>query len=145
MGRKGKLTYKVRDDFCAAIEIGAIYEVAAAYARISERTVYGWLKRGEDERERLEDDPEASPDENEARYLRFLHAVEEAKAVAAISWQQVIDNAAKRDPEWAWRMLQARYPEAYGKGGRSVNITSPDDGPQEIVLRWPDGSIADPP
>jgi hypothetical protein len=119
MARKSKYTPKAVDDITTAIQIGATYALAAAYAGIGERTFYDWL----------------------AQYPQFSQAVKLAEGKAAIGWLARIEKAAN-DGTWqaaAWK-LERRYPHAYGRtvqehtgkdGGdiviRAIRIVDPDE------------------
>lgn len=58
----------------------------------------------------------------ERDYVNFFKAINEASAVAAVQWLQVIDAAANQDPAWAAWMLKTRYPQQYG-GQRSSEVS----------------------
>ena len=128
MARRSKLTPKVQEDFCAALQIGATIEIAAGYAGVTDRTAYGWLARGRTEEERLAD-PTAEPNPDEVRYLQFFQTAREAGASAAVSWLQVLENAMRGkegfvpQPGFAMEMLERRYPKDFGKQAR-VDVTT---------------------
>lgn len=136
-GRRRKLTRKVIDDVAAALSIGATQKIAAGYAGIAERTLYDWRTTGEAEVARMDADPGARPDPDKALYVQFVQSMTEALASAAIKWLQVVDNSARSDPEWAWRMLQAKYPEY--REQKSVDVTSGGGAIaiREIVVEMP--------
>jgi hypothetical protein len=120
-GRKRKLTRTVIDNFCAALEYGATLEIAAGYAQVSLSSIYNWLDIGEKEEERLGEGQ--APDADKDIYVQFARAVTGAKATAAVSWLQVLDQHARIDPAWAKFMLQVRYPGDFSPVQRS-DITS---------------------
>jgi hypothetical protein len=116
-----------------AIGIGATMDIAAKYAGVSSATIFHWIRRGRREWERLnpvvktdsdapdgvevrDEDPNLKPLRSEKKYLTFFNAIEEASAVATINWLDVVNAAAKNDPQWAWTMLRAKHPESYGAG-----------------------------
>lgn len=132
MARRSKLTPKVQEDFCNALQIGATIEIAAGYAGIPERTIYDWLERGRKEEERLAQTPPPEPNPNEARYLRFSQAVRESRISADIVCLQTVEAAARTDPAWAWKLLQARHPKDYNPR-QQVDVTT-DGNPLPITI-----------
>ena len=123
MARRSKLTKKTIEAICDAISIGATYEIAAGYGRISERLFYMWMDRGRKESERLEGDKDAVPDKNERKYLQFFQDVCNANHDAAITWLNVISNSAAVDPNWSRYLLEQRFPRHYGQKGKSAAVT----------------------
>lgn len=113
-----------------ALQNGYIYEMAAVYAGVSVSSIYKWLARGRAEFERREGGQ--SPNRGESRYLQFLHEVEEAKAIAGSQWQDVVNRAATADPNWAWRMLQIRFPDQYSPPARH-EVTGAEGGPVQVA------------
>ena len=134
MARRSKLTPKVQENFCAALQIGATIEIAAGYAGIPERTIYDWLERGRKEEERLADSTtELNP--NEERYLRFSQTVRESQASAAITWLDVLDKAMQgQNPNFAMEMLERRYPREFGKQARLDLTTKGEALPAPITV-----------
>lgn len=100
----------MRKAFCDARSIGSPYKACAAYAGVSESTVYAWLATARTVMAELEANPDRVVTEEEKACTQFLEAIWEAEAAAAISWQQVVNQAAQSDPDWAWRMLERWYP-----------------------------------
>jgi len=108
-GRPTKLTQDVVEDICSAISIGAPYNLAALYAKISYPTLQNWLKLARDARKKQ--DAGGRLTTYEKRLLDFLRQVDEASGEAGITWQKTIHQAAKNDPVWAKYMLERRFPE----------------------------------
>ena len=79
--KKKALIYDRSDLFFTALKHGLNFKNAAAYAGITEQTVYGWRRRGEAEIERLADSPRAKVKSSEKAYVEFVEAY--GKAVAA--------------------------------------------------------------
>jgi len=127
MGRKTKLTKTVQEFVCAAIERGANVEMRCHNGSISKPTYHAWLKRAEDARI-LEESGQPVPQE-EQRYLDFLYAIEASTAVYAFTLQQVIADAAERDPAEARRELQRLFPNDYAPPAVRQQISGPDGGP----------------
>lgn len=134
MGRKTKLTKTTQDDICAALEIGATYEAAAANADISYESFRKWRNAGEQAEEKQARGEALSVDDK--RYLAFVGAIRHAKATALLMWQQKVHEAAQIDPQWAWRMLQVRAPEEYSIANK-MEIGG-HNGPVEVVIRYED-------
>lgn len=97
-GRPTKLTARVKAKLLRALAAGGTYKLAAAHARITERTLYGWLARGE-----------AHPD---SEYGRFFQDVNGASADAAVGWLETMDTDDKGWQRFAWK-LERRYQSEY--------------------------------
>lgn len=110
-GRPLKLTPKVRESICLAIEQGATYEIACGYAGVSYSAFRNWILRGEAERSRIQGGALADPAEKP--FLQLVDALDESHANVAISWLMVINQAARTDPRWAAWMLERRHPDGY--------------------------------
>lgn len=104
-----KLTRKMIRNYCEAIEIGATRKMAAAYVGVHPETLRTWFARAE----AAEAKPEAERDADDALCMAFADAVAQAQGVAGMTWQQVVSEAANVDPNWAWKMLQVRFPDDY--------------------------------
>lgn len=101
-GRPTKFTPDTQNKLVQAIQMGATYEHAAAYAGISYNTFNEWMKKGEDAKS--------------GEFLEFSEAIKEAEGRAVIGWLAKIEKAAN-DGTWqaaAWK-LERRYPSVYGK------------------------------
>lgn len=109
-GRRPKLTEEVINKVCAAREIGATYEICALYAGVSESTLFSWLKDAREIQAQISDKPRKLT-KLERLKLEFLERVRASDAAAALTWLQVVDNAANTDPNWARWMLSVRYRE----------------------------------
>lgn len=119
--------------FTDAISIGATYTLAARYAKVSPEAVEKWLREGRREVERRENG-EGEIKANEV-YVGFLRAVQEAEADAGITWQTTVNNAAKVDPAWAYKMLRLRFGKGYMENDVTTNIQVPADMPTEFLDR----------
>lgn len=138
MGRKTKLTKKVQDYICAAVEQGANVEMRCLNGGITVQTYLTWRRRGEAARVLLGKD-EPVPDD-EAPYLSFLEAVDEALASYGMQLQQVIAQHATRDPAEARRELQRLFPNDYAPPTQRTELTGKDGGPvaTEIIIKYAD-------
>lgn len=112
-GRPSKLTEELTDEITKVVRAGNYIETAAAYAGISKSSLYNWLRRGREERERVERGEK--PKARESVYLGFLDAVEKALAQSEIRDVTMIAKAAQ--DSWqasAWR-LERRFPFKWGR------------------------------
>jgi len=100
MARRSKLTDEVTQRVCDALSIGVPRSTAAQAAGISERTLYSWLERGENQ--------------NRGRYLQFLQAVQAAETQAEMTAMAVWRRGMADDWRAAMAYLERRHPEKYG-------------------------------
>lgn len=117
MARPTKYSQDVVDRVAHALARGATYAIAAAYGGISYETFNDWR----------------------AKKPQFSEAVKEAEAGAAVSWLEVIEEAAD-DGTWqaaAWK-LERRYPQEYGRTVATQEHTGPAGGPLRIVIETVD-------
>lgn len=137
-GRPTKLNKTRQNAICDAYSIGCTQEMAATYAGLTVQTVKAWTLEGEKQHIRRESGEMLTPDEH--KYAEFFIAITDAKLQAGIRWQQVIDNASNRDPSWALRMLQYRFPNEYKDPNRGVEVTGKDgaDMAVRIVIEYAD-------
>jgi hypothetical protein len=125
-GRPSKLTPEIQKAFCAARSIGSSIRASAAYAGLSPDTPKNWMKVGQAVLTELEEDPDRECTEMEKACVEFALAVWEAESTASVTWQQTINESAKIDPEWAWRMLERWYPEEYSPPAAKIEHTGRD-------------------
>jgi hypothetical protein len=144
-----------------AIRYGATIEAACAAAGIAERTYYGWMTRGREAKETLEETDELPG--TELPFLQFLQSAMRAHARGQVANVRRIDRAAEggyvirtrtrrmRDPgtgdlveetetdlappDWragAW-ILERRHPEGFGKPAMELEVSGPGGGPVEMA------------
>jgi transposase len=104
MARPTKLTAETQEKIVQAIRAGNYIETAAAYAGIDKKSLYTWLKRGN----------ECPTGTN--IHAKFLQAVEQALATAEAQDVLIIGKAAK-EGAWqasAWR-LERKFPDRWGR------------------------------
>lgn len=131
MARPIKLTPEIEKKILDAIRMGNYLETAAAYANIARSTFYNWIKRGEKEIQRVNQNPRCKIKKSEKPFVDFKHKVDQALAEAEMRDVQIILRAASDD--WraaAWR-LERRYPDKWSKKDRH-EVTGQDGGPIEI-------------
>ena len=95
----GKLTPQLQQTLCEYLARGNCISAASAMAGISTASFYLWMRRGRRELDRLEADKDARPRHDEARYVRFWLAVDQAMARAEVRNIQVLDQAAQGGAE----------------------------------------------
>lgn len=121
-GRPTKLTPEVQERICDALRKGCTRRAAAAYAGISEDTLYNWIARGEGRAK--------SPPREE--FTRFSEAVKRAESEAEKRYTEIIYRAA--DETWqaaAW-WLERRYPKEWGRRERH-EVQGSEDGPPIVI------------
>ncbi len=156
-GRPTKLTPEAHQTIVEAIQAGNYIETASAMAGIEKPTLYDWLKRGADERARVNKSARLRILKDERIYVEFSYAVaaamgqSEARSLARIAFagqnHRVVKHrqAVTKDGDvvdltdtwtefdWraeAWRM-ERRFPERWGRKEKH-EISGPDGGPVEI-------------
>lgn len=115
-GRKTLLTPEVEKEIIGAIALGVPVRDAMKAQGINESSFYEWLKRGSDELQRLERNPDAKPNPSEVLFSEFSKAVERAKSKAVGLHVGAVTNAAVRG-DWrasAW-WLERQRPDEFGK------------------------------
>jgi len=128
-GRPTKLTKETTKLICEAVEEGATYKDAAAFAGISLSIFSEWMSNGRN-----------STRKN--KFTEFLGAVEEANARCRVAMAAVITNAGKSG-DWraAESFLKRRDPEAWGDK-QEVKT----DGDMKVIVEYADSkdNSADP-
>jgi transposase-like protein len=97
-----------------ALQGGNYVDVACQYAGLAPSTVYRWVERGRNERDRLEAGQAPTP--SETPYVELCESVERARAQAVVANVTVIQQAA-RAGTWqaaAW-WLERSMPNQYGR------------------------------
>lgn len=123
-GRRTSLTPEVRQAILDAIALGAKYQDAAAYAGVTEASLYNWLRRGREESARLDalvtdDNPDPQPSESEAVFLEFFEAARRANGKLAVTVTGNWQKALKGNPSAARDFMRYRFPHwnvAEGEG-----------------------------
>lgn len=110
MARKSKYTPEVQQRITQAIELGATYELAAAYGGIHYDTFRTWMNSKS----------------------AFSEAVKAAEGKAAVKWLAKIEAAANDNWQAAAWKLERRYPHEYGKTVQRQEHTGKDGGPIQV-------------
>ena len=113
-GRPAQIT-KVQDIILDAIENGNYAHVAAAKAGITEKTLYEWLKRGEN---------------GEEPYRKFSERLLTKAALAEDRMVNVVRSASQQEVAGDWKAgawwLERRFPKRWGKQQRLEITAAPD-------------------
>ncbi|MET0401961.1 MAG: hypothetical protein ABW123_06130 [Cystobacter sp.] len=112
MGRRSILTKELRDEFCSLVTTTLTFEDCCRSLRIAESTFYLWMEKGREGREALERGEKLV--HGQKKFVRFLDAVEDAKAMAKERLISVIAQGAEDNPEDAKWLLIKRYPAEFG-------------------------------
>lgn len=112
-GRPSKFTKARRERIVKAIAAGCTYEMSADYAGISRTTLWGWLRKGEDSKNKS--------------YCTFLNDVKSAEIEGAMVHLGTITAASSKDWKASAWMLERRH--GYSKDRPQQTQEEP---PQEI-------------
>lgn len=94
-GRPTKFTKDRKDRIVKAIAAGCTYEMAADYAGVTRSTLWNWLKRGEDPKEKA--------------FCTFLHDIKRAEIEGAMVHLGNITEASLKDWKASAWMLERRH------------------------------------
>jgi transposase-like protein len=100
-GRPSKFTKDRRERIVQAIQAGCTYEMAADYAGVTRSTLWNWLKKGEDPKEKT--------------YCTFLDQVKKAEVEGAMVHLGTIAQASQKDWKASAWMLERRH--GYSRDG----------------------------
>lgn len=130
------------DEIVAALQSGAFFDDACAYAGVAKAAAYKWLSRGRDAiavaQEHDDDADHTHPKipDDERVFAEFADAVEKARGTAVVGAIGVIRSAMRgtkdRPAQWqaaAW-FLERTRPQQYGR--RIVRVEN--DGPDAMPL-----------
>lgn len=100
-GRPSKFTKARKERIVQAIQAGCTYEMAADYAGITRSTLWNWLKKGEDPKQKS--------------YCTFLDQVKKAEVEGAMVHLGTIAQASQKDWKASAWMLERRH--GYSRDG----------------------------
>ena len=100
-GRPSKFTKDRKERIVQAIQAGCTYEMAADYAGITRSTLWNWLKKGEDPKQKS--------------YCTFLDQVKKAEVEGAMVHLGTIAQASQKDWKASAWMLERRH--GYSRDG----------------------------
>lgn len=123
------LTDEVHDRIVGTLRLGNYVEHAASYAGISRGTLYNWLKKGDEAREKRDNGIEL--DEVEERYARFSEDVDNARATAVVRNVSIIQQAAQTNWQAAGWWLERTAPQHFGRQVRT-ELSGPNQGPVQV-------------
>jgi len=113
-GTKSKFTKARKDRILQAIGAGCSYEMAADYAGITRQTLWAWMKKGEEGKDK--------------NYLTFLNDIKSAEVEGAMANLGTIQDASKKDWKAAAWILERRH--GYSKEG--IKSTRPKEEPTDM-------------
>lgn len=125
------LTDEVHDRIVNTLRLGNYVEHAASYAGISRATLYNWLKKGDEAREKRENGAEL--DEIEERYARFSEDVDNARATAVVRNVSIIQQAAQTNWQAAGWWLERTAPQHFARQVRT-ELSGPNQGPVQVSV-----------
>jgi len=120
---RSKFTQERRTRILEAFACGASLQTAAALAKISQETLYRWLKRGEEAPE-------------ESQWHKFFLEAQEARALPTERALRIVHDAMPDYPMLAWKYVERREP---GFAPPTVGAP-PTSGPVVIQLSFSDGA-----
>ena len=137
-GASTLLTPEVQAGFFDLLRVGNYTNNACAAMGISEENFYNWMRRGEDEADRLKLLKGGTPMPNEDKYLQFFQSVKEAKARSrSLLHGVIIKEAFNGDWKAAAWMLSRTSPDQYSEKVQA-ELSTKVSNPVEIQV-----SIAD--
>lgn len=113
-GTKSKFTKARKERILQAIGAGCSYEMAADYAGITRQTLWAWMKKGEEGKDK--------------NYLTFLNDIKSAEVEGAMANLGTIQDASKKDWKAAAWILERRH--GYSKEG--IKSTRPKEEPTDM-------------
>lgn len=125
------LTDEVHDRIVGTLRLGNYVEHAASYAGISRATLYNWLRKGDEAREKRESG--ATLDENEERYAKFSEDVDNARATAIVRNVSIIQQAAQTNWQAAGWWLERTAPQHFARQTRT-ELSGPNQGPVQVSV-----------
>jgi hypothetical protein len=140
IGRKTALTPRVHKRLVEGIGRMKNYEMIAARAGVSPRSLYRWLEDGERASQVFEEaDEDYQEPENDRRVRLFWQDFKEAEA----SLQFDLCTDVIRSSEWAAKMtyLERRWPSDYGR--RMIRVEGTGE-PITVVFKRPEMNPGDP-
>ena len=109
MSRETLLTDDVKSQIIRYLRAGVSYKTAAQAARISERAIHNWMKRGRQAEERVEAG-EDIPD-SELLYLNFVQDIAATHADVIVTAAAQVRQAGATDWRAALSLLERRAPD----------------------------------
>lgn len=121
VGRHDKLTPEIQQTIVECLQAGNYLETSAAYANVTKKTLYDWMKRGNRQKR--------------GKFRTFLNAIK--KAIASAEVQSVATIAKASKTQWqaaAWRLERKDYKKWGRKDRVDSQITGTDKGPLQIEV-----------
>ncbi len=140
IGRRTILTKKMQASLIKVIEAGNYYATACKHVGISVSVFHLWLKKGEDELERIieladKTGKEQKPDKNKLIYVEFMEAVRKADSRGEMKAVESIHKHMDGD----WKAAIAYLERRHGEWGRKDKheVTGKDGAPLQVVAYIP--------
>ena len=112
-------TFETRKKILEALRNGATERLAAGYGNITLQRLRSWLRRGEIEVKRIEENEEALPNIDEQDYAQFFLDYNRASADIGVKLiSAVVNNRSWRAKAW---VLERRFPSEYGRDNALPN------------------------
>ena len=127
-GRRTTLTQKIQDCLVENIKDGNYYTTACGYCQVPESTFYLWMKRGEEELERIIEAQKKTgkpvePSRREGIFLEFVETIKNASAIAEVTAVKKV----LQDKDWKAHMtwLERRFADRWKRKDHH-ELTGPD-------------------
>ena len=115
-GRPSKLSHSRQEEICQAVEAGKSLTSAARMAGVDRTTVYGWIDRGEAEKEAG----------NDNEFTEFYDRLTRAKGYGEDFYFNLALELAKEneDHRFIASLMKQRYPDSWGE--TETGVDAPD-------------------
>lgn len=110
-----KLTPEITEKIAQYVRNGNYLDTSAQACGVSKRTLFSWLKKANDEIERLEDNPDAPVDERKEIYIQFKQEIDQAQAEAEINDIEKLKKFEVDNPSTILFRLRCRYPNKWNE------------------------------
>jgi len=130
-GRPSKLSYDRQEKIATAVEAGKSLTSAARMAGVDRTTVYGWIDRGEADKEAGEDN----------EYVDFYDRLTRAKGHGEDFYFSLALEMAKEDGDHRFiaSLMKQRYPDSWGETETGVDAdTVKLEVSENVKNSWPD-------
>jgi len=134
MGRPPALDNKRIEDFLKLLSIGVKVSIALDYVGIPSSTYYDWLKRGDEERDKMfEERRDVVTDEKP--FVEFSDKVRRSKAHFVVKHMLQLDEVAKKSPEMRLTLLRNLSEDFNPALKVDAKLSAGDGGSVTILIR----------
>ena len=130
-GRPSKLSHSRQEEICQAVEAGKSLTSAARMAGVDRTTVYGWIDRGEAEKEAG----------NDNEFTEFYDRLTRAKGHGEDFYFNLALELAKEneDHRFIASLMKQRYPDSWGETETGVEAdTVKLEVSSDVKRTWPE-------